>query len=106
MPSKPQTVAVEEDGRLLAEASLRCDTDQQTIHADFHVEAGHLPVGTRTRLVDAVCDQPDTQAAARLDATLPAGDSEIVDRLRERCDDMQIRAAGATTLATGTAPTD
>lgn len=105
MLSDRRTVTSEEDGRLLAEAVLRDDTDQQTVHADFHVEAGHLPVGARTQLVDAVCDQPDVKAAARLNATLPAGDSEILDRLRERCENVQTRAAGATTLAAGTVPT-
>jgi hypothetical protein len=34
--------------------------------------------------------------------TLPAGDGEILDRLRERCDDLQTRSAGASCLATGT----
>jgi hypothetical protein len=30
--------------------------------------------------------------------TLPAGDGEILDRLRERCDDLQTRSAGASCL--------
>ena len=101
MPSNPQRITVEDDGRLLAEVTVHSDAEQRSVHADFHVEAGHLPVGTRTRLVDAVLDQP-TEAGTQLEATLPAGDGEILDRLRERCDDVQARAAGASTLATGT----
>jgi hypothetical protein len=100
LSSNTQHLTVEEDGRVLAEATVHSDAEQQTAHADLHVEAGHLPVGTRSRLVDAVLDQ--SAAGTQLDATLPAGDSEILDRLRDRCDDVQARSAGASTLATGT----
>ena len=100
MSSTTQHLTVEEDGRVLAEATIHSDTEQRSVHADMHVEAGHLPVGTRSRLVDAVLDQ--SAAGSHLDATLPAGDAEILDRLRERCDDVQARAAGASTLATAT----
>jgi len=88
---------------MLAEALVRADDDPPSVQADFHVESGQLPVGTRTRLVDAVLDSPH-EAGAQLNATLPAGDGEILDRLRERCDDLQLRAAGASTLATGGIP--
>ena len=104
MSSDTQRITVEEDGRVLAEATLRSDTEQRSVRADMHVEAGHLPVGTRTRLVDAVLDDESAAAGAHLDATLPAGDGEILDRLRERCDDVQVRSAGASTLASTTVP--
>ena len=103
MSSKPEHITVEEDGRVLAEATVQSDDEHRSVHADLHVEAGHLPVGTRTRLVDAVLDQA-TAPGTHLDATLPAGDGEILDRLRERCDDVQARSAGASTLATATVP--
>jgi hypothetical protein len=99
---EPQRITVEEDGRMLAEALVRADPP--SVHADFHVESGQLPVGTRTRLVDAVLDDSSGEDAAELTATLPAGDGEILNRLRERCDDLQLRAAGASTLATGAIP--
>ena len=101
MSENAQHVAIEEDGRVLAEATLRREANQKTVHADLHVEAGHLPVGTRARLVDAVLDQPAAEAGTRLEATLPAGDGEILGRLRERCDDLEARSAGASTLASG-----
>ena len=69
------------------------------MHADLHVEAGHLPAGTRTRLVNAVLDQPAAAPGAQLDVTLLAGDAEILHRLRERCDDVDTRAAGASMRA-------
>jgi hypothetical protein len=31
-------------------------------------------------------------------ATMPIGDTEMIDRVRERCDDVAARAAGATKL--------
>ena len=95
-----QHITIEEDGRILAEATVHSDPEHQAVHADLHVEAGHLPIGTRARLVDAVLDQ--SAAGTHLDATLPAGDGEILDRLRERCDDVQARSAGASTLASAT----
>ena len=104
MSSNTERLTVEEDGRVLAEATLHADPEQGSVRADLHVEAGHLPVGTRTRLVDAVLDQ--SAAGSHLDATLPAGDGEILDRLRERCDDVQARAAGSSTLARATVPED
>jgi hypothetical protein len=64
----------------------------------MHVESGHLPGGTRTRLVDAVLKHPRVDEADRLLATMPLGDTEMLDRVRERCDDVEPRAAGATKL--------
>jgi hypothetical protein len=82
--STPQYITLTDDDQILAEATIRSATHRPAIHADLHVEAGHLPVGTRTQV------------------TLPAGDGEILDRLRQRCDDLQTRSAGASCLATGT----
>jgi hypothetical protein len=100
--STPQYITITDDGQVLAEATIRSATHRPAIHADLHVEAGHLPVGTRTRLVDAVLDLTAAEPGTHLQVTLPAGDGEILDRLRERCDDVQTRPAGASCLATGT----
>jgi hypothetical protein len=102
MSSTPQYLTLTDDGQVLAEATIRSATHRPSIHADLHVESGHLPVGTRTRLVDAVLDLTAAEPGTHLQVTLPAGDGEILDRLRERCDDLQIRSAGASCLATGT----
>jgi hypothetical protein len=100
--STPQYITLIDDHQMLAEATIRSATHRPSIHADLHVEAGHLPVGTRTRLVDAVLDLTAAEPGTHLQVTLPAGDAEILDRLRERCDDLQTRSAGASCLATGT----
>jgi hypothetical protein len=59
-----------------------------------------LPAG-ETELVDAVLAEADREPGTRFRATLPVGDAELVTRLRERCPDVQLRAAGATVLADG-----
>ena len=69
-----------------------------TAQVSLNARSGHLPPGTRADLVDAVLDLPDVQASAHLQATLPLGDSESLERLRERTDDMTSRAAGSTIL--------
>jgi hypothetical protein len=102
MPNTPQHITVSDDGHILARATVQADTQNHVVQADLHVEAGHLPVGTRTRLVDAVLDQPEAEPGTQIHVTLPAGDGEILDRLRERCPDLQTRPAGASCLATGT----
>jgi hypothetical protein len=45
-----------------------------------------------------VLDHPDVDHADRLLATMPLGDTEMLDRVRQRCDDVHTRAAGATKL--------
>jgi hypothetical protein len=100
--NSPKHVTVQDAGHVVAEATVTSDADQQAVHADLHVEAGHLPAGTRTQLVDAVLDQTPVKPGTQIDVTLPAGDSEILDRLHERVDDLQTRPAGGSCLATGT----
>ena len=102
MSSTPHYLTLTDDDQILAEATIRTATHRPSVHADLHVEAGHLPVGTRTLLVDAFLDLSAAEPGIHLQVTLPAGDGEILDRLRERCDNLQTRAAGASCLATGT----
>jgi GNAT superfamily N-acetyltransferase len=83
-----------------AEADVHADHDNGLVQADLHVEPGHQRPGIRTDLVDAVLDS--AEPGSHLLATLPAGDAEILTRLRERCTDVETRSAGATVLAEGT----
>jgi hypothetical protein len=98
-------VEVAQDGEVVALADVEPRDDQGVVRAALHVEAGHLPTGTRTRLVDAVLDLPETRESNRLEATLPLGDAESLDRLRERCDEVQTRPAGASCLVDAALPT-
>ena len=102
MPSNVQHITIEDDGRVLAEADVRSEPD--VVRAALRVEAGYLPPGTRARLVDAVLDSPDAEPGIRLEVTLPAGDAEMLERIRERCDQVEARAAGASCLLNTTQP--
>ena len=97
-PDDDQTILIEEEGRTLASAEVRPAGEPGTVRSELHVESGHLPGGTRTRLVDAVLEHPQVDEADRLLATMPVGDTEMLHRVRQRCDDVEARAAGATTL--------
>jgi hypothetical protein len=93
-----QTILIETDGRTLASAEVHATDEPGVVHSDLHVESGQLPQGTRTRLVDAVLDSPEIGRADRLLATMPLGDTEMLARVRERCDDVKAHAAGATKI--------
>ncbi len=99
-------IVVAEHGEVVAVADVEPTDDQGVIRASLHAQAGHLPTGARTRLVDEVLDLPQTKGGTRLEATLPLGDAESLDRLRERCDEVQTRPAGASCLVDAALPTD
>ena len=86
------------DGNVLAEADVRPTDEPGVVASSMHVESGHLPVGTGTRLADAVLEHPEVDRAERLVATMPIGDTEMIDRVRERSDEVEARAAGATKI--------
>lgn len=97
-PARPQIAIDDEFGRLLAAADIEL-VDLALARASLYVEAGHLPVGVRGRLVDAVLDSPEIRARQRIQVALPLGDTEMLDRVRERCGwAARTRAAGATCL--------
>jgi hypothetical protein len=87
----------DEDGRCVAAADIEV-VDRSAARASLHVESGQLPAGTRTRLVDAVLDNPEVSSREHVQVALPLGDTEILDRVRERCEPGEVRAAGATCL--------
>jgi len=51
-------------------------------------------------------DLPEVQASTRLEATVPLGDAEALDRLRERTQDAVTRPAGSTALLDANLPAD
>ena len=88
-----QIIRIEEDGRTLASAEVHPTDEPGVVHSDLHVESGQLPGGTRTRLVDAVLEHPRVDEAERLLATMPLGDTEMLDRVRQRLTDVEAHAA-------------
>jgi hypothetical protein len=93
----------DEEGRRVAAADIEV-VDPSEVRASLSVESGHLPVGTRTRLVDAVLDTPEVSSCKHMQVALPLGDTEILDRVRERCDTGDVRAAGTTCLVEADLP--
>lgn len=94
---QPRVSIDDEDGRCVAAADIEV-VEGSAVRASLHVESGHLPVGTRARLVDAVLDAPEVSSRQHVQVALPLGDTEMLDRVRERCDLDEVRAAGATCL--------
>jgi hypothetical protein len=74
-----------------------------TVRTSMQADA-YAPPGYRGRLVDAVMDLPEVQASDRVEAAVPYGDAESLERLRERTYDARTRAAGATTLLDANVP--
>jgi hypothetical protein len=93
-----------QDGNVVAAADVETTDDPTVIRASLHTEAGHRPVGAGARLVDAVLDLDETTQRHTLEASLPLGDVDALQRLRSRCPDVQTRPAGATCLADAELP--
>ena len=91
-------IAIQQDGRTVASAEVHHAGQPGVVHSDLHVESGPVPGGTRTRLVDAVLADPRVHGADRLLATMPLGDTEMLERVRQRCRDVHAHAAGATKI--------
>lgn len=102
---KHRAVEVRDGDRAVTSAEVSTSTESHgAAHASLHAESGHLAPGSRSDLVDAVLDLPEVQDSARLEATVPLGDSESLHRLRERTEDMTTRAAGSSALVEADLP--
>jgi hypothetical protein len=80
--------------------------DEGTVRTSLLPSSGHTRPGSRASLVDAVMDLPEVQASSRLEATVPLGDAESLQRLRERTEDTVTRAAGSTALVDADIPSE
>jgi hypothetical protein len=94
-------VTVQNGERTVAAAEVTLQ-DETALHAALSVDAGQLPPGTRTQLVDAVLDLPELPPGTHLKATVPAGDGEMLDRMRERCRDVETHRAGVSLIVDAT----
>jgi hypothetical protein len=101
--STVQHIAIEDDGRLLAEAVV--ETQPDLVKAQLRVESGHIPPGATSRLVDAVLDLPNVPPGTPLDLTLPAGEAEMLQQIRNRCTDVNTRVAGVSCRLSTAFPT-
>ncbi|MGA8459200.1 MAG: hypothetical protein WB800_27630 [Streptosporangiaceae bacterium] len=106
-PENPRRVEVRDDDRTVAAAEVAASGEAGgTARASLHAESGHVPPGKRTDLVDAVMDLPEVQASARLEAAVPIGDGESLERLRQRTEESATRPAGSTALVDAVIPAE
>ena len=104
-PEKPRRVEIKDHGQTVATAEVTTVRHAAgTVRTSLLPSSGHTPPGSRARLVDAVMDLPEVQASSRLEATIPLGDAESLERLRERTEDSITRPAGSTALVDADIP--
>lgn len=68
------------------------------VQVTFHVDSGHLPPDTRRHLVESVFGLSELSRGLALRASVPIGDAELLEALREHCDVMTTHPAGSTCL--------
>jgi hypothetical protein len=102
-PDEGWRVEIKDGEQTVAAANVSQQPDGAT-RASLHATSGHVAPGHRAELVDAIVDLPEVREGDRLEASVPLGDSEALDRLRERTEQTQTRPAGSTALVDGTIP--
>jgi hypothetical protein len=105
-PETPRHIEIkDEDDRIVAEAEVTTARGPAgTVRTSMHAKNEHARRGDRTTLVDTVMDLPEVRASERVEASVPYGDGESLDRLRQRTEDARTRVAGATTLLDANLP--
>jgi hypothetical protein len=105
-PETPRHVEIkDEDDRIVAEAEVTTARGPEgTVRTSMHAKNEHARRGDRTTLVDTVMDLPEVRASERVEASVPYGDGESLERLRQRTEDSRTRVAGATTLLDANVP--
>ena len=105
-PEVPRHIEVKDGDRTVAAADVTTAGPAGTARTSLHATTEHVRPGYRKNLVDAVMDLPEVQASTRLEASVPLGDAELLQRLRERTEDAVTRAAGSTALLDANIPPD
>ena len=104
-PDTPRHIEIKDGDQTVAAAEVTTPSEAGgTARASLHAASGHVAPGRRANLVDAVMDLPEVQASARLEAAIPLGDGESLERLRERTEDTVTRPAGSTALVDANIP--
>jgi hypothetical protein len=102
---KSRRVEVKDEDQTIAAAEVTpLDNPEGTVRTSFAASSGPAPPGSRASLVDAVMDLPEVQNSSRMEATVPLGDTESLERLRDRTDEPVTRPAGSTALVDGNIP--
>jgi len=104
-PDHLRHIEIRDDDQMMAAAEVMTGHGAgRTARVWLRAAPGHIPPGRRASLVDAVMDLPEVQASARLEATVPLGDAELLERLRQRTHDAVTRPAGCTALVDAAIP--
>ncbi len=104
-PEKSRRVEIKDGDQTVAAAEVTTlENAGGTVRTSLFPSSGHTPPGSRASLVDAVLDLPEVQASSRLEATVPLGDAESLERLRERTEEAVTRPAGSTALVDADRP--
>jgi hypothetical protein len=104
-PDESHRVEVKDGDQTVAAAEVtKLEHTEGTVRTSLLPPSGPTPPGSRASLVDAVMDLPEVQASSRLEATIPLGDAESLERLRQRTEGTVTRAAGSTALVDGDLP--
>jgi hypothetical protein len=98
-PEMPRHIEVKDGDQTVAAAEVSTAQGAEgTVRTSLYPPSGHVAPGSRASLVDAVMDTPEVQASRRLEATVPLGDGESLERLRQRTREAATRPAGSTAL--------
>ena len=104
-PDRSRHVEVKDGDQTVAAAEVTtAEGAEGTARTSLHAASGHIPPGSRASLVDAVMDLPEVQSSTRLEATVPLGDGEALERLRQRTEGAVTRPAGSTALLDANIP--
>jgi hypothetical protein len=104
-PDRAHRVEVKDGDQTVAAAEVTpVEHAEGTLRTSLLPASGPTPPGRRASLVDAVMDLPEVQASSRLEATIPLGDSESLERIRERAEETVTRPAGSTALVDADLP--
>ena len=94
-------VSITAHGETLVRATISAPDTEGEARVDVNAESGHLPVGARHRMADAIHEAVTEAKAERVSATVPLGDAELVEGICGHLHDVELRAAGATSIIEG-----
>jgi hypothetical protein len=98
-PDGFRELTVEHEGQVVCSAEVTLvDEGEPAVRVTLHSESGHIPPGSRVRLVDDVLALPELQGRHRVCASVPRGDDESLHRLQERCEQVLVHSAGVSML--------
>jgi hypothetical protein len=98
-------IEIKDGDDTVADADVSASADpEEAARASLRAASGHIAPGSRARLVDAVMDSPEVRESSRLKASVPLGDGESLERLRQRAGDVTTRPAGSTALVDASVP--